>query len=282
MIWTTPNLKKVVDNQVVVITGGSSGIGLATAKVVAAAGAKTILISRTKESLLAAKDEIVGQGGSVSTYQADISDIDVLPGLIEQIQDEHGSIDILINNAGRSIRRSIASTYDRFHDIERTMKLNYFGAVRLVLLVLPEMAKRRRGHIINISSIGVQANAPRFSAYVASKAALDAFTRCVASEFLEDSVRFTTVSMPLVKTPMTAPTKFSKRARLISPEKAAGLVTKAIVKKPAKISTIPGTLAQVAYFLFPNYMLGVASGSFRRARDSDRALGGEKAKNLRT
>ncbi len=257
----------------VVITGGSSGIGLATARAVAACGARTILIARGAEALAQAKAEISQPGNPVFTYQADLTDLESLPAIIKQIFADHGRIDILINNAGRSIRRSLNLSFDRFHDFDRTMSLNYFGAIRMILLVLPDMVRQKGGHIINISSIGVQANAPRFSAYVASKAALDAFSRCAASEYLDDNIRFTTVSMPLVRTQMTAPTKFSKHAKLISAEKAASLVTKAIVRKPARVSTLSGTVAQIAYFLFPNVMLRVASNSFRRARDSDAAKG---------
>ena len=117
------------------------------------------------------------------------------------------AIDMLVNNAGRSIRRSIALSHDRFHDFERTMQLNYFGAIRLIMGLLPHMRERRSGHIVNVSSIGVQTNPPRFSAYVASKAALDAWTRVVSSELVGDGITFTTIHMPLVRTPMIAPTK---------------------------------------------------------------------------
>ena len=127
--------------------------------------------------------------------------------LVEKVLAEHGGVDILINNAGRSIRRSIELSYDRFHDFERTMQLNYFGSLRLIMGFLPKMTERRRGQIINISSIGVLANSPRFSAYVASKAALDAFSRCAQGELSGKGIAFTTINMPLVKTPMIAPTK---------------------------------------------------------------------------
>lgn len=266
-------LAEVVNGQVIVVTGGSSGIGLATAKAVAAAGAITILVARSQEALRVAKEEVSKVGNEVYTYQADLTDFECLPALVDAIIENHGAINILINNAGRSIRRSVEASYDRFHDFERTIRINYFGALSITLLSLPPMIKNGGGHIINISSIGVQANAPRFSAYVASKAALDAFTRCAAAEFLEDSIKFTTVSMPLVKTPMTAPTKFSRKAKLITAEKAAVLVTRAIVRKPSKLSTVTGSLAQIAYFLLPNVMLRLASKSFRRGRDSDAARG---------
>ena len=106
--------------------------------------------------------------------------------MAEEVLAYHGHVDILVNNAGRSIRRSVALSYDRFHDYERTIQLNYFGALRLILALLPTMRARKSGHIINISSIGTQTNPPRFSAYVASKAALDAFSRVIASEVIDD------------------------------------------------------------------------------------------------
>ena len=179
----------------------------------------------------------------------------------------------MINNAGHSIRRSVESSFDRFHDFERTMRLNYFGSLRMTLLVLPAMVQQSRGHIINISSIGVQVNAPRFSAYIASKAALDAFTRCASAEFSKNSIHFTTINMPLVRTPMIVPTEFSKHTRTISPEQAASMVIRAIVRQPKRISTRLGLLGQIAYFLFPNTMVNGLSRSFGRSRDSDASRG---------
>src|SRR5207237_4633792 len=138
-------------------------------------------------------------------YSADLSDLESIDQLVETIRDEHPVVDILVNNAGRSIRRSIALSHDRFHDFERTMQLNYFGAIRLTMGLLPHMRERKAGHIVQISSIGAQTNPPRFSAYVASKAALDAWTRVAASETIGDNVHFTTIHMQLVRTPMIAP-----------------------------------------------------------------------------
>ena len=155
-------------------------------------------------------------------YAADISDMESVERLIERVLADHRSVDMLVNNAGRSIRRSIALSYDRFHDFERTMQLNYFGAVKLIIGLLPHMRERGSGHIVNISSIGVQTNPPRFSAYVASKAALDAFTRVVASEVIGDGVTFTTIHMPLVRTPMIAPTKMYDAFPAITPGRGRG------------------------------------------------------------
>jgi hypothetical protein len=150
---------------------------------------------------------------------------------------DHGTVDILINNAGRSIRRSVRHSYDRFHDFERTMDLNYFGALRLILGFLPGMEAQEHGHIINISSIGVLASPPRFSAYVASKAALDAFSHCAAPEYAAQNIIFTTIHMPLVRTPMIAPTSLYKAFPTLSPEQARDLVIKAIISRPKRVST---------------------------------------------
>jgi NAD(P)-dependent dehydrogenase (short-subunit alcohol dehydrogenase family) len=264
------------------ITGGSSGIGLAIAKSVASAGAITILVARGVESLEKAKTEITNSGYQAHIYSADLSDTDALEKLVRSIQSDHGAIDILINNAGRSIRRSVEASFDRFHDFERTMQLNYFGALRMTLLVLPAMVKQGFGQVINISSIGVQINSPRFSAYVASKAALDAFTRVAAAEFAKDSIRFTTVSMPLVRTQMIAPSEFSRRVPTISAELAASIVTKAIIRQPKRVSTRLGWLAQVVYFLFPNSTQIGLSRSFRSSRDSAAARGFAKSESRRT
>jgi len=129
------------------------------------------------------------------------------------IIDTFGGAEFLVNNAGRSIRRGIESSYDRYHDFERTMQVNYFGALRMTMGLLPYMTAKKRGHVINISSIGVLTNAPRFSAYVASKAALDAWTACASSEFADAGIRFTTINMPLVRTPMIAPTSCTRTCR---------------------------------------------------------------------
>ncbi|NCO20312.1 MAG: SDR family NAD(P)-dependent oxidoreductase, partial [Gammaproteobacteria bacterium] len=196
-----------VRDKVVLITGGSSGIGKATAIMMGEAGARVIIVARKEQELLQAKKEIEAVGGTAFAYTCDLADYDAADKLCKKVLKEHGAVDVLVNNAGRSIRRSIALSYDRFHDFERTMQLNYFGSLKMILGLLPTMAERRSGHIINISSIGVLTNAPRFSAYVASKAALDSFSRCAAAEFNDAGVTFTTINMPLVRTPMIAPTK---------------------------------------------------------------------------
>ncbi|MCJ8161453.1 SDR family NAD(P)-dependent oxidoreductase [Acinetobacter zhairhuonensis] len=241
-----------IHGKIVLITGASSGIGLTTAHRLADAGAHVLLVSRTKETLDEVKAEIEAKGGKASVFPCDLNDMEAIDAVSKEILASVDHIDILINNAGRSIRRAVHESLDRFHDFERTMQLNYFGAVRLVLNLLPHMMERKGGQIINISSIGVLANATRFSAYVASKAALDAFSRCLSAEAHSHKIAITSIYMPLVRTPMIAPTKIYKYVPTLSPEQAADLVAYAIVKRPKKIATNLGRLASLTYAVAPD------------------------------
>ncbi len=250
------------------ITGASSGIGQATAFKLAENGAEMILVARDEEKLANTKLEVEKRGGVAHTFQCDLSAIEQVEQLVKDVLDVHGKVDILINNAGRSIRRSIANSIDRFHDFERTMQLNYFGSLKLTLGLLPSMEAQGGGHIINISSIGVLTNAPRFSAYVASKAALDAFTRCAASEYSDLNVNFTTINMPLVATPMIAPTKIYKSVPTLTPEEAADLLATAIIDKPKRIATNLGIFGSLVHALFPKLAEIVMNSSFRMFPDS--------------
>ena len=271
------SLKGKVKGKVVVITGGSSGIGLATAQKVAAAGATTVIVARGEEELFKARDEMKAAGGKVFAYTADLADMADCDRLVATILKEHGHVDILVNNAGRSIRRSIELSYDRFHDFERTMQLNYFGSIRLILGFMPTMVQRRKGHIINISSIGVLANSPRFSAYVASKAALDAFSRCAQGELSGKGISFTTINMPLVKTPMIAPTKMYDSVPTLTPEEAADMVVKGIIEKPSRIATRLGIFAAVINALAPKAYEVVMNTAFELFPDSAAAKGDKAA-----
>ncbi|MFL5857859.1 MAG: SDR family oxidoreductase, partial [Solirubrobacteraceae bacterium] len=240
-----------VNGKTVVITGASSGIGEATAMKIARAGGIPILVARNKDKLEEAKARIERAGGTAYAYSCDIADPESVDRFFEQVFDDHAAIDVLVNNAGRSIRRSVKLSYDRFHDYERTIQLNYLGAIRMIMKLLPHMTERKTGHVVNISSIGVQTNPPRFSAYVASKAALDAFTRVVSSETIGDNVTFTTIHMPLVRTPMIGPTKMYDRFPTLTPDEAADLICEAIRAKPKQINTRLGTFGEVAYALAP-------------------------------
>ena len=258
-----------VEGKVVLVTGGSSGIGLAAAHKLAEAGAITIICGRSEDKLLAAKKDINARGFDVISYVVNLADMEDCDRFKKQLLADQGGVDILINNAGRSIRRGIESSYDRFHDFERLMQLNYFGALRLTIGLLPKMIEKKQGQIINISSIGVLTNAPRFSGYVASKAALDAWSRCAASEFSDVGIKFTTINMPLVRTPMIAPTKIYKNVPTLAPEDAADLIVQAIVYKPVRISTRLGVLGEVVHALVPRVAQVIMNTSFRMFPDTD-------------
>jgi NAD(P)-dependent dehydrogenase (short-subunit alcohol dehydrogenase family) len=269
------SLKAAVNGRTVVITGASSGIGKAAALKIAAAGGIPLLVARSADKLEAAKEEIEAAGGTAYLYSADLSDVESIDALVKQILDEHPKVDMLVNNAGRSIRRSIALSQDRFHDFERTMQLNYFGAIRLTMGLLPHMRERKFGHVVNVSSIGAQTNPPRFSAYVASKAALDAWTRVVSSEVVGDGITFTTIHMPLVRTPMIAPTKMYDSFPTISPDEAADLVCEALRAKPKEISTRLGTFGEVAYALMPKAVDQILHMAYKVFPDSAASRGQE-------
>ena len=276
-LFVDRTLKGKVRNKVVVITGGSSGIGLSTAQRVAEAGAITVIVARGEEELFKARDEMKAKGGKVFAYTADLADMADCDRLVAAVLKDHGHVDILVNNAGRSIRRSIELSYDRFHDFERTMQLNYFGSLRLIMGFMPTMTQRRKGHIINISSIGVLANSPRFSAYVASKAALDAFSRCAQGELSGKGISFTTINMPLVKTPMIAPTKMYDSVPTLTPDEAADLVVKGIIERPSRIATRLGIFSALVNAVAPKAYEVIMSTAFELFPDSAAAKGDKKA-----
>jgi NAD(P)-dependent dehydrogenase (short-subunit alcohol dehydrogenase family) len=267
---TPRNLRAVLQDQVVVVTGASSGIGRATAFELGRHGAQVALVARTREKLEELAGEIAAAGGEADVHPTDLSDLDACQRTIDRVVQEHGRVDILINNAGRSIRRSMAQSLDRFHDFQRTMQLNYFGAVKLMMAVLPGMRERRRGHIINISSIGVQAYPPRFGAYVASKSALAALSRCVAPEVADDGVAITNIHMPLVRTPMIAPTGMYEHFPTISPEEAAEMVLSAILIRPPEVSTRLGKLGEAVDTMAPGLLHFVMTGAYHAFPESTR------------
>ncbi|MGO8798106.1 MAG: SDR family oxidoreductase [Roseiarcus sp.] len=272
-LFVDRSLRGRVAGRVVLITGGSSGIGLAAAFRLAAAGGVVIIAARDSERLEAARQEAERRGLSLVARAADITDPAQCAALVKWVDEQHGGVDILINNAGRSIRRAIESSFDRLHDFERTMQVNYFGALWLTMGLLPGMVRKRRGHVINMSSIGTLTNAPRFSAYLASKAALEAWTRCAASEFLDRGVEFTTINMPLVRTAMIAPTKFYEQVPALSPEEAAELIVDAIVRRPARVATRLGIFGEIVHAVAPHIGQIIMNTSFRMFPDSAASRG---------
>ncbi len=270
------SLRGAIEGKVVVITGASSGIGQALAMMVGEAGGIVALVARSEDKLNEIKGEIERSGGAATVHPADLSDLDDCERLVADVLSEHGRVDVLVNNAGRSIRRSVANSYDRFHDYQRTMQLNYFGALKLIMGFLPTMRKRKSGHIINVSSIGAQTNTPRFSAYVASKSALDAFSRSIASEIIDDKVSITTVYMPLVRTPMIAPTGIYDAFPTASPDEAAELIVQAMIQRPKKVATRLGTFGEVLYALAPKSVDVILNTAYKLFPESAAAKGEKK------
>ncbi len=267
------SFEAAINGRTVLITGASSGIGRSTAVKVAAAGGIPLLVARGVEKLEEVKAEIEEAGGTAYHYPTDLTDMDVLEELRDRVLADHAKVDMIINNAGRSIRRSVSLSVDRFHDYERTMQLNYFSAIKLVMSFLPHFKEQRFGHVVNVSSIGVQTNPPRFSAYVASKAALDAWTRIVATETVGDNITFTTIHMPLVRTPMIAPTKMYDQFPTITPDEAADMVCEAMRAKPKQINTRLGTFGEVAYALAPKAVDQILHTAYKVFPDSAAAKG---------
>jgi NAD(P)-dependent dehydrogenase (short-subunit alcohol dehydrogenase family) len=250
-------------DRIVLITGASSGIGLATAHAVARRGATVLMVARHVDELAAAAAAVRAGSGAAQAYSCDITDEKAVELLAKQVLADHGHADYVVNNAGRSIRRSVLNSTDRMHDFERTMAVNYFGAVRLILALLPSMRERRFGHFVNISSIAVQTKVPRFAAYVASKSALDNFSEIAAVENADAGITFTSVRMPLVRTAMIAPTDLYRSIPVHTPEQAAAIVVRALAERPARIDTPIGTFAQLVDTVMPSVKRAILHQGFR-------------------
>ncbi len=261
-------LRGRIQNKTAMVTGASSGIGEALAIRLAEAGAKVLLVARSREKLEKVQQEIDRRGGESLVHPCDLADPVDADRLVAEVLEAYGHVDLLINNAGRSIRRGVSHSYDRYHDFERTMALNYFGSLKLILGLLPSMRRQNGGQIVNVSSIGVQTNAPRFSAYVASKAALDAFSRSIASEVVADGVCITTVYMPLVKTPMIAPTKIYDAFPTRTPDEAVDMIVDGIIHRKKRVATRLGVFGEVSYALVPKVIDRVLNTGYRLFPDS--------------
>jgi len=230
-------LRAAVAGKVVLVTGASHGIGRATAARLAGAGATVLLLARSGDVLDELAAELRAAGGAAHAYPVDLTELDAIPPLAERLLAEHGPPDVVVSNAGKSIRRSIARSYERFHDFTRTTDVNYLGPVRLLLALLPAMRARGAGHVVNVSTVGVLLPpTPRWSAYQASKAAFDVWVRAMAAEAHRDGVTATSLYMGLVHTRMSAPTDDFRLVPGLSPDEAAALVCHAIVARPPSIA----------------------------------------------
>lgn len=257
----------------VLVTGASSGIGEATARAVAARGATVLLVARRADELDRVRADIETAGGTGYSFTVDLADGDAVDALVRTVTAEFGPVDYLVNNAGRSIRRSLDLTYERFHDFERTMAVNYFGPVRLTMGLLPAMRAQGFGHVVNVVTWGVQVKSPKFAAYTASKAALDTFGRIAGRETYRDNVTFSNVRLALVRTDMVAPTEAYSRLRALTPEAAGEVVVRALEERPITVDVLPARLAEIANVAAPRLMDLAFSLADRAFPDSKAARG---------
>jgi thioester reductase-like protein/short-subunit dehydrogenase len=257
----------------VIITGASSGIGRAAAVAVADRGATVFALARNAEALDQLVTDIRANGGKAYAFTCDVTDSASVEATVKDILGRFDHVDYLVNNAGRSIRRSVVNSTDRLHDYERVMSVNYFGAVRMVLALLPHWRERRFGHVVNVSSAGVLARNPKYSSYLPTKAALDAFADVVSSETLSDHITFTNIHMPLVSTPMIAPSKRLNPVPAISAERAAAMVIRGLVEKPVRIDTPMGTLAEAGHYFTPTLSRRILHQLYLGYPDSPAARG---------
>ncbi|UUY03743.1 SDR family NAD(P)-dependent oxidoreductase [Svornostia abyssi] len=263
-------LREAVEGRRILLTGASSGIGRETARRLGHAGAEMLLVARRRDRLEELAEEVRDEGGAAHVLPCDLTSAEAIAELVEQVRADHGAVDVLVNNAGHSIRRTLERSTDRLHDFERVMELNYFGAVRLTVPLVADMRERKRGHVVNVSTMGVQFGyEPRFAAYLASKAAVDAFTRSAAPETRRDHVHWTTVYMPLVRTDMITPTKAFHRAPAMSVERGAGMVLDGIVRRPVRVTHPFGTMSQAAQLVIPRRMESAMARTVGRRRPAE-------------
>ena len=247
-----PELSEVVGGRVAVVTGASSGIGEATALHLARAGAIVVLVARRAENLQEVAKEIKAEGGVAHVMPCDLSDLDAIQKLAADILKKHGPVEVLVNNAGRSIRRPLDESFDRMHDFERTMQVNYFGAVQLTMALLPTMLEQGSGRIVNVATWGVRIEAtPLFGAYTASKTALAAFGRTLNVEVAKRGVSVSTVNPALVKTPMIAPTAAFEASPSLRPEEIAEQIAEAIVTRTIRIDPRIAIMSSAVDTFFP-------------------------------
>lgn len=245
-------LRAAIAGKTVLITGASYGLGEATARKFGAAGATVVVTARTADRLGGLVDSINAGGGRAIAYPADLSDAHATVALAQRITDDQGPLDIIINNAGKSIRRSLDLQYDRPQDFERTIDINYLGPVRLLLGLLPPMRQAGHGHIVNVSTIGVRiAPGPRWGAYQASKGAFDVWLRSVAPELHADGIAVSSVYMALIHTRMSAPTPIMHKLPGLDPDAAAGVIAKAVIDRPRSLAPLWAWPANMLAALLP-------------------------------
>jgi NAD(P)-dependent dehydrogenase (short-subunit alcohol dehydrogenase family) len=261
------------------VTGASSGIGEATARRAAAKGSTVLLVARRTAELERLRAEIEEAGGRAVVYPCDLADGDAVEALVEQVLEHHGAVDYLVNNAGRSIRRSLHLSYDRFHDFERTMAINYFGPVRLTMGLLPAMREQHFGHVVNIVTWGVQMKAPKFAAYIASKTALDTWSRIAGRETYGDNVTFTNMRFGLVRTDMVVPTGSIEDRQGISADEAAARVVRALEDRPITVGNLAAGVGEALNLVAPRLSDALMHRYDRAVPDSSAARGGSEQRH---
>jgi len=252
------------DGWVIVITGSSSGIGAAAARQLAARGATVCLLARREEELATVVAGIRQTGGDAHAYPVDLTDDAGTHTVVEQILADHGRVDVLINNAGRSIRRPIRDSLDRLHDHERVMAINYLGAIRLTHALLPSMLERGRGHVVFSSTMSTQLPIPLFSAYLASKSALESYARSLMAELGAAGISTTIVYFPMVRTTMSGATAIYSAMKMLSPDEAGRWLVKAAVDQPTRVTGLSGAISQVGMSVLPGVLTKVSAPMFRR------------------
>jgi short-subunit dehydrogenase len=266
------HLESPLVGRTVMVTGASSGIGEATARLAAARGARVLVVARRGAELARVVAAVEEAGGAAHAYPCDLTDAAATDRMVADVLRDHGGVDMLVNNAGRSIRRSLSLSYDRVHDVERTIALNYVAPVRLILGLLPGMVERGDGHVVNVLTWGVQVKAPKFAAYIASKTALDTFSRIAGRELYGDGVTFSNIRLSLVRTDMIGPTDIYRRTPALSPDQAAAKVVRALEERPLTVNTVVGSLAEVLNLLAPRLSDALSHAAARRFPDSPAAM----------
>ena len=253
-----------LDGHTVVITGASSGIGAHAARQMAERGATVCLLARRAEELEQVRDRITSGGGSAHVYPVDLVDADATDAVIKQLLTDHPRIDVLVNNAAHSIRRPITESLDRVHDYERTINLNYLAAVRLTLGLLPRFLEQGHGHVVVSTSMSTQIPIPLFSAYLASKSALESFARSLSAVLGDRGVTTTIVHFPMVRTEMSTATEIYQAMPMMSPRKAARWLVKAADSRPPRVTSITGRFGELGMATAPGVITAVTRPLFRR------------------